>query len=130
MAGFDDYKQKAEHALEGLRTQLDELRVQANLAQAEARDRFEAAIDVLRHREAELKVSLERAKDETGGTWHALAKQVETGVDEMGDAFGKLAGEIDAALGKAGEAAKSARDAFLAEWKQQRAEREQMVSTG
>ena len=130
MATFDEYKQKAEHALESLRTQLDELRVQADLAQAEARDRFETAIDALRHRQAELKASLERAKAESGGTWQALAKQLEAGVDEAGDAFTKLAGEIDTALGKAGEAAKTARRAFVDEWKQQRAEREQMVSTG
>jgi hypothetical protein len=130
MATFDDYKEKAEQALSSLHTQLDELRVQADLAQAEARDRFEAAIDGLRHQYAELKARLERAKAEGGGTWQALAKQLEEGVDDIGDAFDKLATEVDSALGKAGEAAKSARDAFLAEWKQQRAEREQMVSTG
>jgi hypothetical protein len=130
MASFDDYKAKAEHALESLHTQLDELRVQADLAQAEARDRFEAAIDTLRHRQAQLKADLERAKAEGGGTWQALAKKLEAGVDEAGDAFTKLATEIDAALGTAGEAARSARDTFVAEWKQQRAEREQMVATG
>ena len=99
MATFDEYKAKAEHALESLHTQLDELRVQADLAQAEARDRFEAAIDVLRHRQAQLKADLERAKAESGSTWQALAKQLEAGVDEAGDAFAKLATEIDAALG-------------------------------
>ena len=130
MASFDDYKEKAEHALESLHTQLDELRVQATLAQAEASDRFEAAIDALRHRQAQLKADLERAKADSGGTWQALAQRLEAGVDEAGDAFTKLATEIDAALGKAGDAAKSARDAFVAEWKQQRAEREQMVATG
>ena len=130
MATFDEYRDKAEQALTSLHTQLDELRVQADLAQAEARDRFETAIDALRHRQAELKANLGRAKAESGGTWQALAKQLEAGVDDIGDAFTKLASEVDAALGTAGEAARSARDAFVAEWTQQRTEREQMVSTG
>ncbi len=128
MATFDQYQAKAKEALETLRAQLDELRVQADLAQAEARDKYEDAIDALRRRQSDLRARLDRAKDESGDTWQAIAKQVEAGVDEIGDAFTKLAAEIDTALSKAGQAAKKGRDAFLTEWTKQRAEREKLLT--
>jgi len=44
MATQDEYRAKAREALEKLQQQIDELKVQANLAGAEARDRFDTNV--------------------------------------------------------------------------------------
>jgi hypothetical protein len=120
MATQDEYRAKAKEALDKLQTQIDELRVQANLAGAEARERFEKAIDALRKRQADAKVSLDRAAEKSGGAWKSSAKQMEEGLDSLGDAFSRLADEIDASLQAAGKAAKAGHKALLKEWKKQR----------
>ena len=109
-------------ALETLKTQIDELRVQADLAQAEARDRLEAAIDSLRTKQGEAKVKLDEAQSTGADTWKTVAKQIEQAVDDLGDTFSKLAGEVQTAVGAAGAAASKGRDAFLDEWKKARTE--------
>lgn len=122
-----EYQDKARAALDAIKTQLDELRVQANLAQAEARDRLEAAVDTLREKQSEAKVKLDDAQASGTETWKSVAKQVEQVVDDLGDAFSKLAGEVQAAVGAAGSAATKGRDAFLDEWKKARTEREKLL---
>ena len=129
MATQDEYRAKARDALDKLQTQIDELRVQANLAGAEARDRFEKAIDALRKRQAEAKVSLDRAAEMSGDAWKSTAKQIEEAVDDVGDAFSSLAEEIDANLRSAGKAAKAGHRAFLKEWRKQRAAREKIIDS-
>jgi hypothetical protein len=120
MATQEEYRAKARDALDKLQQQIDELRVQANLAGAEARERFEKAIEVLRRRQAEAKVSLDRAAEKSGDAWKNAAKQMEEGLDALGDAFSNLADEIDASLQAAGKAAKAGHKALLKEWKKQR----------
>ena len=53
MATQDEYRAKAREALEKIQQQIDELKVQANLAGSEARERFDKAIDALPKRQAE-----------------------------------------------------------------------------
>jgi hypothetical protein len=122
-----EYQEKARVALDKLKTQIDELRVQADLAQAEARDRLEAAIDALRKKQAEAKVKLDDAQSSGAETWKTVAKQVEQVVDDLGDTFSKLASEVQTAVGAVGSAATKGRDAFLDEWKKARAEREKLL---
>ena len=55
-----EYEEKAQSALDKLKGQLDELRVQADLAQAEARDKLGAGIEAVRKRQGEAKAKLER----------------------------------------------------------------------
>ena len=69
MATQEEYRAKAREALEKLQQQIDELRVQANLAGAEARDRFEQAIDALRKRQSEIRTRLDQAGDASGDAW-------------------------------------------------------------
>ena len=97
-----EYQAKALAALEKLKTQLDELRVQADLAQAEARERLDAAIDALRKRQTDAKVRLDDAQSAGADAWKSAAKQVESVVDDLGDTFSKLAGEVQDAVGAAG----------------------------
>src|SRR3954453_6763872 len=75
MATQDEYRAKAREALEKLQQQIDELKVQANLAGAEARDRLDKAIDALRKRQAETRTKLDQAADATGDAWKNAAKQ-------------------------------------------------------
>ena len=111
MATQDEYRAKAREALEKLQQQIDELKVQANLAGADARDRYDKAIEALRKRQAETRSKLDQAADATG------------------DAFSTLADEIDTNVRSAGSAAKAGRKAFLAEWKKQREAREKLIDS-
>jgi hypothetical protein len=133
MATQDEYRAKAKDALDKLQAQIDELRVQANLAGAEARDRFEKAIDALKKRQAEAKVRLDRATEKggalTGGAWKNAANQMEEAIDGIGEAFSSLADEIDANLQAAGKAAKAGHKALLKEWKKQRTQREKLIDS-
>lgn len=123
----NEYQDKARVALDKLKTQIDELRVQADLAQAEARDKLEQAIDALRAKQAEAKVKLDDAQSSGAETWKSVAKQVEQVVDDLGDTFAKLASEVQTAVGAAGSAATKGRDAFLDEWKKARTDREKLL---
>lgn len=123
----DRYQALARSALGKLRTQVDELRVQADLAQAEARDRFQQGVEGLRSREGTAKVKLDEAQEAGADAWKSVAQQAEQVVDDLGDAFSKLATEVQAAVGKAGAAAAKGRAAFLEEWKQERADREKLL---
>ena len=127
MATQDEYKAKAQEALQKLQTQLGELRVQADLAQAEARDRFEKAIDGLRAQQRDVQARLDEASKAGADAWKTAAGQVEEAVDGLGDAFSKLADEVQSAAGASSSAAKQAYGAFLDEWKKQRAEREKLL---
>jgi polyhydroxyalkanoate synthesis regulator phasin len=123
----DRYQAQARSALDKLRGQVDELRVQADLAQAEARERLGEGVEGLRHRQGEAKVKLDEAQAAGADMWKSVAKQAEEVVDELGDAFSKVAAEVQSAIGKAGAAAAKGRDAFLEEWKKDRAERERLL---
>ncbi len=123
----DRYQAQARSALAKIRTQVDELRVQADLAQAEARDRLQQGVEGLRSRESKAKVKLDEAQVAGEDAWKTVAKQAEQVVDDLGDAFSKLAAEVQTAVGKAGAAATKGRDAFLDEWNKERADREKLL---
>ena len=123
----DRYHTQARSALTKIKTQVDELRVQADLAQAEARDRLQQGVEGLRSRESKAKVKLDEAQVAGEDVWKTVAKQAEQVVDDLGDAFSKLAAEVQTAVGKAGAAASKGRDAFLDEWNKERADREKLL---
>jgi len=123
----DRYQTQARSALTKIKTQVDELRVQADLAQAEARDRLQQGVEGLRSRESKAKVKLDEAQVAGEDVWKTVAKQAEQVVDDLGDAFSKLAAEVQTAVGKAGAAASKGRDAFLDEWNKERADREKLL---
>jgi hypothetical protein len=125
----DEYRAKTHDALDKLWAQIDDLKKLASEASADARDRFDKAIDTLRKRQAETKSKLDKAADTTGDAWKNAAKQVEDAVDGLGDAFSNLADEIDASARSAGAAAKKGQHAFLTEWKRQREERSQLLES-
>ena len=128
-ATTDEYRVKAHDALDKLWAQMDDLKKLVSDASADARGRFETAIDTLRKRQAETQSKLDEATDATGEAWKNAAKQVEDAVDGLGDAFSNLADEIDVSARSAGVAAKKGQQAFLTEWKRQREERKQLLES-
>jgi hypothetical protein len=122
-----DYQEQALSALDKLKAQLDELRVQADLAQAEARDRLGQGIETLRRRQGEARAKIDEAQKVGEGTWKSAATQAEQLVGDLGDAFSKLASEVQTTVGAAGSAASKGRDAFLDEWKKMRSKRKQLL---
>ena len=121
------YEAQARAALEQLRGQVDELRVQGELAQAEARDRLQRGLEILRTLQAEAKVKLDEAQAAGADRWQARAAQAEALVGDLGETFSKLATEVQAAADTAGTAATRARDTFLAEWNNLRSERSNLL---
>ena len=122
-----EYQEQATSALDKLKTQLDELRVQADLAQAEARDRFAAGIESLRKRQGEARAKIDEAQKTGAGAWKTVADQTEQVLGDIGDAFSKLASEVQSTVGAAGSAAKKSGETFIDEWKKMRAQRKQLL---
>jgi uncharacterized phage infection (PIP) family protein YhgE len=125
--GLNEYQEQAQSALDKLKTQIDELRVQADLAQAEVRDRLTPGIEALRKRQGEALAKLDDAQKAGGEAWKTVAKQAEQVVSELGDTFSKVADEVQSAAGAAGAAAAKGRDAFLDEWKKARDARQKLL---
>jgi len=121
------YEAQARAALERLRGQVDELRVQADLAQAEARDRLQQGLEALRARQADAKVKLDEAQEAGADAWQARAAQAEALVGDLGETFSKLAAEVQSAVDTAGSAASKARDTFMTEWNKLRSERTSLL---
>jgi hypothetical protein len=124
-----DYEKQATTALERIRGQIDELRVQADLAGAEARDRLQQGVEALRKRQGETKGKLDEAQKAGADAWKSVAKQAESAFGDLGDAFSKVADEIQAAVGAAGAAANKGKDAFLDEWRKGRDARKKLLSS-
>jgi hypothetical protein len=122
-----EYQEQAQSALDKIKQQIDELRVQADLAQAEARDRLQQGIEALRKRQSEAKAKLDEAQAAGSGAWKSVAEQAESVVSDLGDAFAKLGTEVGSAAGAAGSAASKAREAFLEEWRRARDERQKLL---
>ena len=122
-----EYRERAHSALDKLKAQIDELRVQADLAQAEVRDRLTPGIESLRKRQGEALAKLDDAQKAGGEAWKSVAQQAEQVVSELGDTFSKVATEMQSAAGAAGAAAAKGRDAFLDEWRKEREARHKLL---
>ena len=84
MATEDEYRAKTHDALDKLWAQIDDLKKLVSEASADARERFDKAIDGLRKRQAETKSKLDQAAAATGDAWKNAAKGVEDAVDSLG----------------------------------------------
>src|ERR1700694_5669009 len=113
MSALDDYVAKAQAAVDGIRPQLDELRVQADLAQAEARDRLEAGIAALQKAQAAAKVQLDQASRAGKDTWKTTAQQAEQAVDDLGTQLQQVVDQVQTTVGAAAPAAQKGGGTFL-----------------
>jgi ABC-type transporter Mla subunit MlaD len=127
VSSLDDYVAKARSALDGLRPTLDELRVQADLAQAEARDRLQAGLATVQQAQAAAKSQLDEAARAGQDTWKSTARQAEQAVDDVGTQLQALVDQVQDRVGAAAPAARKGWTAFLDEWNRQRSDRERLL---
>ena len=127
MSALDDYLAKARAALDGVRPQLDDLKVQANLAQADVKDRLQAGIAKVQQAQAKAKVQLDEAAKSGQGTWRTTARQAEHTVNEVGEQLQQVAEQVQRSVSAAAPAARRAWTAFLAEWNRERGDREHLL---
>jgi hypothetical protein len=125
---LDDYVAKAQAAVEGIRPQLDELRVQADLAQAEARDRLQAGIAALQKAQLAAKAQLDQAARAGKDTWKTTAQQAEQAVDDLGTQLQQVAEQLQSTVGAAAPAAQKGWQTFLDEWNRERQDRQRLLN--
>jgi len=127
MSTLDDYVTKARSALDGLRPQLDELRVQGDLAQADARDRIHAGIAKVQQAQANAKSQIDQAAKSGQDTWRSTARQAEQTVNDVGAQFQTVVAEVQGSVSAAAPAARRAWTTFLDEWNRERGERQRLL---
>ncbi len=127
VSALDDYVAKARGALDGLRPTIDELRVQADLAQAEARDRLQAGLAKVQQAQTAAKAQLDEAARAGQGTWKSTARQAEQAVDDVGTQLQALIDQLQERVGAAGPAARKAWTTFRDEWNRERSDRAHLL---
>ena len=127
MSALDDYVAKARSALDGLRPQLDELRVQADLAQADARDRIQAGIAKVQQAQANAKSQIDQAAKSGQDTWLSTARQAEQTVNEVGAQLQGVVEQLQGSVSAAAPAVKRAWTTFLDEWNRERGDRQRLL---
>ena len=130
MSTLDEYVAKARTALDQLRPQVDELRVQADLAQTEARDRLQGGVAALQRAQANAKAQLDQAAQASQDTWRSTARQAEQAVNDVGAQLQALVEQLQGSVGAAAPAARKAWAAFLDEWNRERTDRAKLLDEG
>jgi predicted RNA-binding protein Jag len=130
MSTLDEYVTRARSALDQVRPQLDELKVQADLARAEARDRIQNGITAVQKAQARAKQQLDEATKAGQDTWQSTARQAEQTVNEVGTQLQSLVDQVQGAVGAAAPAARKAWTKFLDEWNRERGDRQRLIDNG
>ena len=130
MSTLDDYVTKARAALEQIRPQLDELRVQADLAQGVAKERLQKSIAAIQNAQARAKQQLDQATKAGQGTWRSTAEKAEQALNDAGAQLQALVDQVQGAVGAAAPAARKAWTKFLDEWNRERGDREHLLHDG
>jgi methyl-accepting chemotaxis protein len=84
-----DFIAEIEQQLRRLETELDELKVKANLAKADARDEFEKRRKELNEMISKLRTKLKAMTEDSDDAIDVIKKGVENAYDELKDAFDK-----------------------------------------
>ncbi|HEV2309302.1 MAG TPA: hypothetical protein VGU73_02170 [Acidimicrobiia bacterium] len=127
MSALDDYLAKARAALDGVRPQLDDLKVQANLAQADAKERLQAGFAKVQQAQAKAKTQLDEASKSGQDTWRTTARRAEQTVNDVGSQLQDVAEQVQRSVTAAAPAARRAWTAFLDEWNRDRGDRERLL---
>jgi len=127
MSRTDEYLDRARTALEDLRAQIDALRVQVDLGSAEARDRLQQSIAKLQNLQQDARERVDKAQNAAVDAWGQVARQAETAIAAAGDHYERLLKEWESATSPVSSAARVGFDAFRAEWKRRRDEREKLI---
>lgn len=83
MGSKEEYIAKLEAQLQEMSTKIDELKVQANLAKAEARDEFNRQIEIFRQRQSTALNKLDELRNSGGEVWDELKFGIDSAFDDM-----------------------------------------------
>jgi hypothetical protein len=127
MSTLDEYVTRARAALDQVRPQFDELKVRADLAKAEARDKLQSGITSLQQAQVRAKSQVDQAAKAGQGTWRSTAEKAERSVNDVGTQLQSLVDQVQRSAGAAAPAARKAWTAFLDEWNKSKRDREQLL---
>jgi hypothetical protein len=127
MSTLDEYVTKARAALDKLRPQFDQVKVRADLAKAEARDRLQSGVTSLQQAQARAKSQVDQAAKAGQGTWRSTAEKAEKSVNDAGTQLQSLVDQVEKNVGAAAPAAKKAWATFLDEWNRSKRDRERLL---
>lgn len=84
-----EYQRKMEAQIEKIQSQIDELKVKASLAKADAKDAYQEQIDTLNSKYSIATSKLEQLKDSSGNAWEEMKTGLERAWGELQDSFNK-----------------------------------------
>jgi hypothetical protein len=86
-----EYQEQMEVQLTNLQTKIDELRVKAALAKADARDAYYEQIEALNPKYETARIKLQELKLSSGNAWEDIKAGMESAWDELQNAFSRAA---------------------------------------
>jgi len=93
MESKEKYVEKMSGQLKQLASKIDEMEVQANLAKAEAKEKYQRQISDLRSKKAEAEQKLNEVRSKGEEAWQDLKTGIDSAVDDM-------LGAVESALDK------------------------------
>lgn len=91
----ESYQKKMEDQLENLQTKIDELKVKASLAKADAKDAYREQLDALSTKQQEAQVKLQELKASSKNAWNDIKTGMENTWDELQTTFNKAASHFN-----------------------------------
>ncbi|MBH8565694.1 hypothetical protein I8748_26565 [Nostoc sp. CENA67] len=83
----EEYQAEMEEQISKLHTKIDELKVQASLAKADAKDKYHEQIEVLNDKYAVAREKLQELKASSGNAWQDIRAGLESAWDELQTSF-------------------------------------------
>ena len=89
MATKQEYQQKMEAQLQTLQTKIDELKVKASLAKADAKDAYEEQIATLNAKQQEAQLKFQEIQASSESAWQDMKAGMENAWNDLQNAFNK-----------------------------------------
>jgi len=91
----EEYQVEMEAQIAKLHTKIDELKVQAALAKADAKDKYHEQIEVLNDKYEVTRVKLQELKASSGNAWEDIKSGLESAWDELQASFKRASTHSD-----------------------------------
>jgi hypothetical protein len=91
MKSKQEYQQEMEAQISSLQTKVDEMKVKAALAKADAKDKYHEQIETLNANCEVAKTKLEELKLSSGNAWEEIKEGLDKAWDELQNAFKRAA---------------------------------------
>ncbi|MEM7553081.1 MAG: coiled coil domain-containing protein [Cyanobacteria bacterium P01_A01_bin.84] len=95
MEDKQDYQQKMQGQLENIQTKIDELKVKASLAKADAKDAYEEQINILGIKQQEAQMKLQELTSSSESAWQDIKDGMESAWNDLQGAFNKAASNFN-----------------------------------